>query len=102
MFKHPQSITRNILKTSVVSRSDGVSTVSVTAHGYRGEKRVDYVRVYGGDGGWHSVPVPWTEYIPVSRTSMISVAEKDGVGKPSLKEGEIWRRSIVISRKGKG
>lgn len=102
VFKHPQSITRNILKTSVVSRSDGVSTVSVTAHGYRGEKRVDYVRVYGGDGGWHSVPVPWTEYIPVSRTSMISVAEKDGVGKPPLKEGEIWRRSIVISQKGKG
>lgn len=102
VFKHPQSITHNILKTSVVSRSGGVSTVSVTAHGYRGEKRVDYVRVYGGDGGWHSVPVSWTKYLPVSRTSMISVTEKDGVGKPPLKEGEILRRSIVISQKGKG
>lgn len=101
-FKHPQSITRNILKTSVVSRSDGVSTVSVTAHGYRGVKRVDHVRVYGGDGEWHSVPVPWTEYLPVSRTSLIAVAEKDGAGKPLLKEGEIWRRSIVITKKGKG
>ena len=102
VFKHPQSITRNILKTSVVSRSGGVSTVSVTAHGYRGAKRVDHVRVYGGDGEWHSVPVPWTEYIPVSRTSMISVAEKDGVGRPPQKEGEVWRRSIVISQKGEG
>ena len=102
VFRHPQSITRNMLKTSIVSRSDGVSTVSVTAHGYRGEKRVDHVRVYGGDGEWHSVPVPWTEYLPVSRTSMIAVAEKGGIGKPPLKEGEIWRRSIVISLKGEG
>lgn len=101
VFRHPESITRNILKTSVLSRSDGVSTVSVTAHGYRGVKRVDHVRVYGGDGEWHSVPVPWTEYLPVSRTSLITVAEKDDAGKPPLKEGEIWRRSIVISQKGK-
>jgi hypothetical protein len=101
-FKHPQSITRNILKTSIVSRSDGISTVSVTAHGYRGVKRVERVRVYGGDGEWHSVPVPWTEYLPVSRTSLIAVDEKDGADRPPLKEGEIWRRSIVISQIGKG
>ena len=50
----------------------------------------------------HSVPVPWTEYLPVSRTSLIAVDEKDGADRPPLKEGEIWRRSIVISQIGKG
>lgn len=76
-FRHPESITENILKTRVLSRQDGVSTVAVTAHGFRGEDRVDYVSVYGGDGCWHDVPVEWTEYLPVERTRNMTVTEAD-------------------------
>lgn len=74
-FRHPACITRSILKTSVVRDSDGSGRVAVTAHGFRGEKRTDYVEVYGGDGRYHSVPVEWTEYLPVSRTREMSVSE---------------------------
>ena len=49
--------------------------MSVTAYGFRGEDRTDYVSVLGGDGDYHDVPVHWVEYLPVERTSRMSVAE---------------------------
>ncbi len=76
-FAHPSCITRNILKTHVVSQVDGESTVAVTAYGYRGEDRVDYEEVRGGDGNLHDVAVHWTEYLPVSRTSNMFLTERD-------------------------
>ena len=79
-FEHPSCITRSILKTQVVQSENGESTIAVTAHGYRGEERVDYEDVYGGDGEWHEVPVHWTEYLPVRRTSNMCLSER---GTPS-------------------
>ena len=79
-FKHPSCITRSILKTKVVSRDDGESTVAVTAYGYRGEDRVDYKTVFGGDGSFHDVPVHWTEYLSVQKTSNMCLSER---GTPS-------------------
>lgn len=74
-FRHPSCVTRSLLKTRVVSRADGVSQVEVTAHGFRGEKRVTSKPVLGGDGNWHDVPVEWIEYLPVAKSSMVGVAE---------------------------
>lgn len=74
-FRHPDCITDSILKTRVVRREDGVSDVAVTAFGFRGESRVDYVEVWGGDGNCHDVPVEWTEYLPVERTSEMRLSE---------------------------
>jgi hypothetical protein len=75
-FQHPDCITENILKTPLASEHDGVSEVAVTAYGYRGEKRFDIVRVFGGDGKWHDVRVDWIEYLPVQRTSSMILAEQ--------------------------
>lgn len=83
-FKHPQSITSNILKTRVVKREEGLSTVEVTAHGYRGVSRIDYVSVSGGDGRYHDVPVEWTEYLPISRISELHVSEGQAPIVPSI------------------
>ena len=90
-FRHPECITRSILKTKVVKRDDGESTVAVTAYGYRGEDQVDYESVFGGDGCWHDVPVHWTEYLPVQRTSNICLSER---GTPS----DAFRRRAAESR----
>ena len=75
VFRHPASITRNILKTSSTVNPDGDTVVSVTACGFRGEPRTDYISKYGGDGYWHDVPVHWTEYFPVQRTSPFVIRE---------------------------
>ncbi len=90
-FAHPSCITHSILKMHVVRREDGESTIAVTAHGYRGEERVDYEEVYGGDGHWHEVPVPWTEYLPVQRTSNLCLSERSA---PS----EMFRQRAAASQ----
>ena len=93
-FKHPKSITRNILKTSTCPSPDGV--VSVTADGYRGEDRVEYVSVWGNDGRCHNVPVEWIEYLPVSRTSKIKVDIADEYAAAADPQG-IRRRLRQVS-----
>ena len=90
-FKHPSCITRSILKTHVVQQEDGESTIAVTEHGYRGEERVDYEKVYGGDGKWHDVPVHWTEYLPVQQTSSMCLSER---GTPS----DLFKQRAAASR----
>ena len=90
-FRHPDSITRNILKTKVVQREDGESAIAVTAHGYRGKERIDYKKVHGGDGEWHDVPVQWTEYLPVQRTSRMCISE-------GATPSDIFRERAAASR----
>ena len=75
-FRHPDCVTHSLLKTKVVSRDEGATRVAVTAHGYRTEDRVDYVKVWGGDGNCHDVPVHWDEYLPVSRTREMTITER--------------------------
>ena len=90
-FEHPSCITRSILKTHVIQRESGESTIAVTAYGYRGVERVDYEEVYGGDGKWHKVAVHWTEYLPVQRTSNMCLSER---GTPS----GLFKRRATASR----
>ena len=99
-FRHPDCVTRSILKTSVVRQDDGECTVAVTAHGYRGEERVDYKEVRGGDGNWHDVPVKWIEYLPVQRTSNMCLSERSTPSdafrrRAAASSGSAYRRSIL-------
>lgn len=79
LLRHPESITENILKTRVVSSGDNIDEIEITAYGFRGEPRTDYVPVHGGDGYTHQVPVHWIEYIAVSNTTnaIVKVAEEN-------------------------
>jgi len=70
------SKTRAILKANGVSHTDDADRVEIKAYSYRTEPRTDFIPVFGGDGRTHLVPVPWTEYIPVSRVSYIDVRKR--------------------------
>ena len=72
-FRPAAAVTQSILKTEVVVRSDHAASLKVCARAFRGEPRVEYVSKFGGDGKWHNVPVHWTEYLPVSRESQLSL-----------------------------
>ena len=85
LFRHPDSVTKNLLETAVVSENEDRQVLNVTAHGYRGVPRVDYVSVKGGDGYYHDVPVHWTEYLPVSRSSLMTVAENNELSLPAFR-----------------
>jgi hypothetical protein len=76
-FKHPESATEAILKTQVLEKKGKADVVSVTAYSYTAIQRVDFIPVLGGDGKYHNVPVNWTEYIPVSQITTMSVEATD-------------------------
>ncbi|MBQ7190107.1 MAG: hypothetical protein IJR99_11895 [Kiritimatiellae bacterium] len=89
-FRHPACVTDCILKTNVTKRQDGISSVDVTAYGYRGENRTHYESVYGGDGKSHQVPIEWIEYLPVQATSEMMVKEEsEGTTLQSFEESKI-------------
>ncbi|MFZ4876454.1 MAG1210 family protein [Janthinobacterium sp. Mn2066] len=75
VFKHPECVTRSILKTAMQSATDGAQKVHVTASGFRSVSRTDYVSVRGGDGRSHRVPVQWDEYFEVENRASMLVKE---------------------------
>ncbi len=101
-FRAAECITECILKTHVVGECDLGRNVDVTANGFRGESRVDYVSVHGGDGNWHDVPVEWTLYLPVSQTTRVLVRDCRGVTLPEFNKlgstADRFRRSMTIRR----
>jgi hypothetical protein len=94
-FAHPESVTQNLLKTVATGGTPESTNVTVVAHGYRGEPRLDIVPMLGMDGKWHNVPVNWTEYLPVSQQSEIVVGvmpEPDAEGKVAPATG--WQKTL--------
>lgn len=77
-FAHCQSKTQSILKTEFIQKDGQSDRVRVTAHSYDGIPRVAYIPRLGGDGRVHNVPVPWTEYIPLTQTSIMEVRAVGG------------------------
>ena len=80
-----QSGTRGILKARGLKRDKDIDKVEIQAFSYQAIPRTDFVPVLGGDGKIHPVPVHWTEYIPIKRTSYIEIGEQraDVDSKPS-------------------
>ncbi len=104
-FRAPECVTDCILKTH--QQGD---RVQVSAAGFGGEKRVDYVRVLGGDGYTHSVPVEWVHYYPVEGRGSFEIHEQPDHVAPAdpndradairdlvdrFARGGIFRRGIV-------
>lgn len=75
VFKHPECVTRSILKTAMHEEADGSQKVRVTASGFRSVGRIHYVSVRGGDGHLHRVPVQWDEYFDVQNSADMLVRE---------------------------
>lgn len=78
---HPDTKTDAILKSQFVKSSNGVDEVLVTAYSYDIEQRVDVVRMYGNDGKYHNVNVPWDEYLPLENSKSFFVTRAEQVAK---------------------
>ncbi len=77
-FAHPESKTNAILKAQFVQKDVLADKVEVTAYSYNAVPRVAYIPVMGGDGRMHNVPVPWTEYLPLTRRTEMEVKPVGG------------------------
>ncbi|MEG2964804.1 MAG: hypothetical protein RR860_19105, partial [Janthinobacterium sp.] len=89
MFKHPECVTRSILKTSMRQQADGSQKVHVTASGFRSIARTHYVSVRGGDGRSHQVPVHWDEYFEVENSANMLVKETASPGNTGADDGAL-------------
>lgn len=76
-FENSLSNTKSILKTKFIEKDGKSDKLNVTAYSFMTEQRIDYIPRYGGDGKMHSVPVHWTEYIPVKRNSIVRLKQLD-------------------------
>jgi hypothetical protein len=95
-FAHVDSVTRNLLKTEINKADDRNATVRVTAFGYEGIPRIDFIPVRGGDGNIHEVPVEWIEYLPVERQSQMLVGISSDVSQESS-PGNTWDKYVKKS-----
>lgn len=97
-FAHPACVTDSILKVSHARSVDERNTVlKVTASGFSGTPKCDYISVYGGDGRFHSVRVDWIEYRPVSQSSQMQICElsEEEASQHTSKSNELLYRNIV-------
>ena len=76
LLKPHGSATPSILKTELISKEGDADSVLITANAFRGERRITYITVLGGDGRFHAVPVVWIEYLPIERTTLMAVQKK--------------------------
>lgn len=81
---HPDTKTEAILKTSYISSTGNVDETCITAYSYDIFPRVEYVSVYGGDGRYHSVAVPWDEYIPLESSNHFYISTLDASPKNNI------------------
>ena len=101
-FAHSESVTDNIMKAKLLSDDgDGEKSIGITAKGFWGAGRTDYVSVLGGDGCTHSVPVNWVQYFPVEKETRLTIAEMpdsdtDVVRRNREYATELFRRRILI------
>lgn len=103
-FAHKNTKTDVILKTSCQSKQGGQDIVGVTAHSYETFDRVEIVRVMGGDGRFHDVPVHWTEYSPLENSGTFVVGDLESDDEVSFRslgqQGVIYARGLVSGDEG--
>lgn len=89
-FAHEDSDTPAILKTLALGKMGENDNVTVTAHSYNAINRVDLIPVLGGDGRFHPVPVPWVEYIPLTKVTNMSVCGGENPGADAIGFHGLW------------
>ncbi|UKS53940.1 MAG1210 family protein [Mycoplasma feriruminatoris] len=73
LLDHPNIKTNSIIKTQLVANRDDIDYVRATSIGFDIVPRVDYIPVWGGDGRYHDVPVPWDEYIRYDKVTDLKI-----------------------------
>ena len=85
---HSDTKTSAILKAQLVRSKDEKDEIQVSAYSYDIEPQVEYVSVYGDDGRYHNVAVPWDLYIPLENHNHFFIAKEND----ALNSGSLARR----------
>ncbi len=74
-FAHPKSDTESILKTEIAGRDGNRTQINVTAHSHYGKERTTTKSVMARNGRSYNVDVNWKEYLELTKTTQIGIAE---------------------------
>lgn len=72
---HLKSKTDAILKSKLVKKSGETDVVHIDAHSFDAITRIAIVPVRAGNGSIYDVSVPWMEYIPLKKESIINISD---------------------------
>lgn len=73
VFTPGGAITPTILKANFSAKIRDFDEVRVDGHAFKGEKRYDVVAVTASNGRIYDVTVPWTEYIPIQKSTYMGI-----------------------------
>ncbi|EXU60625.1 MAG1210 family protein [Mycoplasma mycoides] len=90
LLDHPNIKTNSIIKTQLIAKKDGTDYVQATSIGFDIIPRIDYIPVWGGDGRYHDVPVPWDEYIAYDKITNLKIK----IFKHSPIDNELWDQEV--------
>ena len=91
-FRPQHCITDCILKSQTVAHSGSSSEAHIKAVGFTGCKRTDHVSVLASNGRSYDVPVPWTEYITVRKTTSVRFTSTPSAAYPRHVCADVGRR----------
>ncbi len=89
-----------MIKSKYASKNGKVDDVHVHTYSYRTTEMVDYVSVYGNDGYYHDVPVPWIKYDRVDKDTSFDLAYTGASRKQfnnKLSENDKFRNLVTNS-----
>jgi hypothetical protein len=95
-FEPERNITETIFNIRNFKAFSNCVEATVEACSFAGKERVEYVQKWGNDGRLHTIPVHWTEYIPIRRRTKIRAWRTHETPPPG--EALYSRRGITIGR----
>ena len=99
-LKHKDSSTNTILKTTIMNKGKDYDEIEVEAHSYKAIPDIEYVPTMGGDGHMHMVPVPYSIYKPLIRTTSFTIY-KNAVPKGTENNIMEYRKLTLVSKDNK-
>lgn len=91
-----KSKTDVILKSKLIKKTGETDVVHIDAHSFDAINRIAIVPVIAGNGRIYDVSVPWTEYIPLTRESVINISDT-GVD-DEIKFKELGNEDVIYAK----
>ena len=94
MFAADHANTKNILKAKIESENGKTTSAVITANAFTIIKAVIYVSKEANDGVWHSVPVEYDIYEPVSKNTRLLISNTettDSMAFDDLSKTQEWK-----------
>lgn len=98
LLTDPASATEAVIKAKITDKTADRTLAEVTAYSFRAVPQIEEIPVHCRNGNTYLVPVHWTDYIPVSRTSTVELQATDITREQYLSTADAkYNTSVFVS-----